>query len=225
VIAKTKASFSKRMLRVTQCHEELILAIYKKTNEKSLKTMLVEQYVMLGVVSWETHLHDLFVVYIQSKPEVAISSMEQRITQSVEGKFGGRAADCIRFDVKKPLTTQRIESLLDPKNWNITVKSSNELASKANNWLHAKYAKAFSLDKADSQFLDFAIAMRNYLSHRSAGSRSTLKAALGNLSEAPNSSLIGSVRDLGAYLKHITPSGRSRAVEFVNRLMDIAGKL
>lgn len=220
-----KTLFAKRMSKATSCHEELILAVHNKRNERALQTMLVEQYVTLAVVTWETYLHDLFIAYILKKPDNALSSIEKRITQSVESKFGSGAANCLSFSVKTPLTEQRITSLIDPKEWNITVKSAQELTSKANDMLHATHAMKFSLDKADSQFLDFAIAMRNYLSHRSAGSRSVLKDALAKLSEPANQNFSASIQDLGSYLKHSLSSGKSRAVEFVQRLVGIANKL
>lgn len=202
-----------------------MLAVHNKKNERALKTMLVEQFVMLSVVLWESFLNDLFLAYALENSNAAIGSLERRILQSVDGKFGPHAASCVQFSVKKPITKQRLVSLLDPKNWNITVASAQELASKANDLLHAKFAKTFSLAKTDSQFLDFVVTLRNFLSHRSKGSRAIMNEALSRLTEAENQFLHGGTQNIGSYLKFIGPDGKSRAVAFATRLVALAVKL
>ena len=226
MMAIVKAGFSKRIAKATANHAELMLAVHNKKNEQALRTILTEQYVMLAVVLWETYLNDLFIAYAMDKPSTVISSLEKRIASSIGSKFGQYAATCVKFAVRKPITRQTIVSLLDPKNWNITASSSKDLATKANEILHATFAKRFSLDKADSQFLDFAIAVRNFLSHRSGGSRTTLRNALNLLSEPANDFLTGgNTANFGTYLKTPCASGKSRAIELVNRLAGVAEKL
>jgi hypothetical protein len=224
VTDKVRKTFCKRISDVTRSHEELILAVHNKKSEQALKTMLVEQYVMLSVVLWESFVNDIFLAYALDNSSVAVGNLKRRIGQSVEGKFGAHAASCIRFSVRQPITKGRLALLLDPKNWNITVRSAEELSSKANELLHARSAKKFSLAKSDAQFLDFVVAFRNFLSHRSKGSRATMKEALSRITEADNKFLCGSTKNVGGYLKYVCTGGNSRAVSFVNRLVTLAAK-
>lgn len=202
-----------------------MLAVHNKKNELTLRTMLVEQFVMSSVVLWESFLNDLFLAYALEQPETALGSLRKRITQSIDGKFGQHAASCFQFSVKKPLTKQRLIALLDPKNWNITVTSAQELASKANDLLHARFAKTFSLTKTDGQFFDYVIALRNFLSHRSKGSRAILNEAVARLTEPENHVFKGSTKNIGGYLKTTGPNAETRAIALAARLVSFASKL
>jgi hypothetical protein len=158
-------------------------------------------------------------------PEAAVNNLKKRIDQSVSGKFGGKAAKCICFRVKSPISKKHIVALLDPKDWNITVRNAAELFSKANEVLVAEFARRFSLDKADAQFFDFAVSLRNYLGHRSDGSRAELKAALRGFLEAANAPLAAKLVNIGTYLKTKNSTGATRAVIFAQRLISISEKL
>src|SRR5262245_34802645 len=115
-----------------------MLAVHNKVNQAALETTLVEQFVMLSAVQWESFLNDLIIAYVMMRPQAAIKNLETRINQSVEGKFGERAAGCTIFKVPKPFTRPKIVGLLDPKDWNITVASAKELSAKANDLLVAE---------------------------------------------------------------------------------------
>ncbi|MCX6900102.1 MAG: hypothetical protein NT105_15560 [Verrucomicrobia bacterium] len=221
-----KANFKRRLSKAIKCHAELMLAVHNKLNQAALETMLVEQFVMLSSVQWESFLNDLIIAYVLMRPGTALQSLEQRIEKSVQGKFGTQAVSCLTFKVRKPVTRQRIAGLLDPKDWNITVGSGEELSTKANDLLSAEFAKRFSLDKDDAQFIEFGVALRNFLGHRSDGARAELKAAIQSLSE-PKNVCFRAVKlgDVGTYLKAKTPAGITRAVACATRLMEIAEKL
>jgi hypothetical protein len=222
---QVKATFNKRLSKASGCHRELMLAVHNKINQAALETMLVEQFVMLSAVQWESFLNDLIVAYVMMRPQAAINTLETRIGQSVAGKFGERAAGCTVFKVKKPFTRQKIVSLLDPKDWNITVGSSQELTAKANDLLVAEFAKKFSLNKSDAQFIDFAVALRNFLGHRSEASRKALKDSLNALTEPQNALFKGRIHDVGSYLKAKDSAGITRAIAFASRLIAISAVL
>jgi len=118
-----------------------------------------------------------------------------------------------------------VTGLLDPKDWNITVGSAQELSTKANEFLAAEFARSFSVDKSDGEFVNFAVALRNYLGHRSDGSRTALKSAVGSLSESANSIFQSAIGDVGTYLKRSDSTGVTRAVAFAQRLILVAEKL
>jgi hypothetical protein len=222
---KVKSTFKKRLSKAITCHLELILAVHNKRNQAALETMLVEQFVMLSAVQWESFLNDLIIACVLMRPDTALKNLQGRVEQSIKGKFGEKAANCMTFKVEKPITRQRVVGLLDPKDWNITVGSAQELSTKANDFLAAKFAKKFSIDKSDAQFIDFAVALRNFLGHRSDGSRAELKAGIQSLSEPINTAFKAMLGDVGSYLKAKDGQGTTRAVLFAQRLIQISEKL
>jgi hypothetical protein len=222
---RVKSNFDERLSKATECHRELMLAVHNKLNQAALETMLVEQFAILAAIQWESFLNDLIIAYAMMSPKTALKGLEERIEKSVQDKFGERAAKCVTFAVKQPFTLVKISKLLDPKDYNITFKSASELTSKANDILTAKFAKRFSLDKTAAQFVDFEVALRNFLSHRSDSSRNILKNSIDALSEAQNLSLKASIRNMGTYLKAKDANGKTRAVIFAERLVEISKKL
>jgi hypothetical protein len=222
---KVKTNFVQRLLKASECHRELMLAVHNKVNQAALETMLVEQFAMLAAIQWESFLNDLIIAYATMSPKTALNGLETRIGKSIQDKFGERAAKCVTFTVKKPFTLFKISKLLDPKDYNITVKSAGELTSKANDILAAEFAKKFSLDKADAQFMDFEVALRNFLSHRSDSSRGILKGSIQSLTEAQNLFLRAPITNIGTYLKAKDAAGKTRAVVFAERLVEISQKL
>ena len=67
-----------------------MLAVHNKRNQAALETMLVEQFVMLSVVQWESFINDLIIAYVLMRPNTALKSLRRRIEQSIERKFGER---------------------------------------------------------------------------------------------------------------------------------------
>src|SRR5215510_3318088 len=134
--------------------------------------MLVEQFVMLSAVQWESFLNDLIIAYVMMRPQAAINSLETKIGQLV-----------------------------------------------------AEFAKKFSLNKSDAQFIDFAVTLRNFLGHRNEASRKALKGSVSALSDPPNAIFKGQIRDVGTYLKTKDGAGTTRAIAFASRLIAISAVL
>jgi hypothetical protein len=222
---KVKANFKFRLIKAVSWHGELMLAVHRKVNQAALETMLVEQFAMLSAVQWESFLNDIIMTYAVMRPRAAIKALQQRVGASVRSRFGERAARCMKFQVKSPVTWDRLVGLLDPKDWNISFTSAEKLRDRVNELLAAEFAKRFSLAKDDAQFFDFAVALRNFLSHRSAASRTALKTAINLFTEAANTPFKANLGNAGTYLKARDSTGTTRAVLFAKRLIDLAGKL
>src|SRR5207247_9334381 len=110
---------------------------------------------------------------------------------------------------------------MDPRNFNVSVRSAGELAERANVVLAAEFAKRFTLAVDDARFFDFGVAIRNYLGHRSKASRAALKAAVVPLA-GPNADLGGALPTIGAYLKLRNGTGDTRSIVIANRFIDLA---
>lgn len=216
--------FTERLTAAIDYHRELLLAVHLKTHQASLETMLAEQFTFNSAVLWEGFLSDILLTYVVMSPKTYLALLEQRVTQSLKERFG---SEVVRYhDISFPSKINRgqAKSLIDPKQFNITVRSATGLAQKANDLLAAKYAKKFTLIPEDAHLVDFSIAIRNYLGHRSSAARETLKAAVQPLAGA-NADLQTDVRDVGSYLKHRNAAGDTRAIILAQRLIAVASKL
>ena len=220
VIAKIDA-LGKRAL---SSHSELVLAVYNKRNQASLASLLAEQLVISIAVAWESFLSQLMLAYVAIDSKQGVQGLQERIRQAVETRFGVEASKMVRFSDPIVLTSARLAALFDPKGWNLTPTSAEGLSNQANQLLAGHHARKFTLENADARFVDFCLAIRNFLSHRSAGSRQALNNGVSDLA-GPDVALKGHLGPVGAYLKTKAVPSETRAIFIVNRLIGIANKL
>jgi hypothetical protein len=141
--------------------------------------------------------------------------------QSVREKFGHPTAQFLRFTPPTQISLAQTRAMVDPKEFNITITSADVLTRRANELLEAKYARLFTLNPEFAQFVNYIIAARNYLAHRSKSSRKQLKSAVGVL-EGPNLPFAGSVSKVGSYLKARDAQNQTRAIVIARRLIVLA---
>lgn len=219
------AKFIQRLDSLISHHDELIIAIHNKKNEATLKTELTIQFVVQSVLLWETFLNDLILAYIEMEPSRALASIENDVKQIVNTKYGERIKRAIKISLPRNPKRDTIIKLLDPKGWNITSNDADKLYATATKYISSKFAKNFAFDTDDSEFYNYLVALRNFLSHNSTGSKSKLKNSIASISTPKNSFLKAKSFHAKNYLKEITSSERSRALMLVNRIKEIAIKL
>lgn len=222
---KTVQRFVNQLNELLSHHGELKLAIHNKKNESTLENELVCQFVLQAAVLWESFQSDLLLTYIVMKPSKALKSLETRIRQSVGEKFGKGCRRATNFTRPSRPSRAVLEGLLDHRGWNLTVRNADKLSGRANDLLASRYAKRFSLERKDSEFYNYVVALRNYLSHYSSGARIELKKTIDALSDDSNHSLKAPISVIGRYLKSNTGNGTTRAELVVERIKDIARKL
>ncbi|MES2931616.1 MAG: hypothetical protein V4682_02870 [Patescibacteria group bacterium] len=205
-------------------HRELLSAVHLKTHQASLETMLSEQFVFNMVVYWEVFVSDLLLSYLVMSPAQYRKTLREKIQASIKDRYGSAASRTISFRNETRLSLAQAAALVDPKDFNISVISADNLAKRANEILAAKYAKSFTLDPDDRQFVDFLISIRNYLAHRSQGSRTALRSAVTSL-RGINSDLSGNITNVGTYLKAKNAADETRALVIARRLEELALKL
>jgi hypothetical protein len=173
----------------------------------SLETMLSEQAIMTLAVSWESFLHDVLISYMEHRPKPCLKDHADRIRRSLGERFPG-ASRWVSVTFPDSPTQAQLERLIDPKGRNISATSASTLRDLANRLLAAPYARKFSLNADDSAFIDYLVAVRNFLGHRSNGARERVREAIRALgTNAANAELTGQTRRLGVYLKQPTASG------------------
>jgi len=143
----------------------------------------------------------------------------------VQAKFGKPVARLTRFDRPSDLTANKVAALVDPAGWNLSLSSASKLASRANEMLASRFARRFSLDEEDGAFLEFSVALRNYLGHKSTKARKNLRVAHAQLSGGKNDAFIAPITNLGAFLKGKNADGNSRVRLHALRLVEIASAL
>lgn len=221
---KVVGEFSKRLQSSVGYHQELLLTVHLKKHQASLETMLAEQFALNVVVLWEVFLNELLISYLIMSPSRFSKNLEERVYQSMKKRYGSSLSQMIKFTFPSELTFSKASLLVDPEELNISVKSADQLAQKANELLSARYAKLFTLEPEDAQFIDFVIATRNFLAHRSGGARTKLKSAIVPLTGI-NSTLQGSISHIGTYLKTLDQTGNTRSAFIAQRLVEVANKL
>lgn len=217
--------FARRIGDVTRDFNELKLAVYGKKRQASLETMLAEQAMMSIAVQWEAFVNDLITAYVVERPKSTLLDFDTRLRQSIDDKFPG-VARWIHWSFPRAISRPQAEKLLDPKGWNVVAPSAQALADMANRRLEAVDARKFSLAADDRDFIDYLVSLRNYLGHRSAGSRQKLLDSIAQLKPAGvNAPLKADLRQTGAYLKQVIAGGESRVTFVASRVQDIAAKL
>jgi hypothetical protein len=222
--AKVGDTFSQRIKALLRDYDELILAAHQKKRQASLETMLSEQTVMALAVFWESFMHDLLIAHVVRRPRPCLRGYSDRIHQSLSEKYPG-ASRWVSVEFPSAPTLTQIQRLLDPKGWNIVAPSALSLRELANRLLHASDARKFALNADDAAFVDYLTALRNFLGHRSEGSRETLLNAMRAITQnSANGELHGTARHVGKYLKTHTQSG-TRVDSIGKRILDIAATL
>jgi hypothetical protein len=186
--------------------------------------MLAEQFALNTTVLWEVFLSDLLMAYVVEEPASYMRNLELRLAQSVRDKFGVEALRCVSIDLPHDIAMSKVAAWLDPKEFNLTFKSAGALQSRANDLLAAQFAKKFSLELDRSQLVNFIVALRNYLAHRSLASRAELKENAAVLSGV-NTDLNDRIKTIGSYLKSRLSGGDSRATFLATRISVLAGSL
>lgn len=222
---KVADRFQKRIADVLRDSDELFIAVHDKKRQASLENMIAEQSVMLTAVLWEAFVNDLVVSYVIRAPRTCLNDVTERFRQSTNEKFAG-ATRWISLNFPPELSQTQVEKLLDPKGWNITAKSAQGLAELANRHLSAVDAKRFSLEADDRDFIDYLVALRNYLGHRSDMSREELIDSIGTFKPTgSNADLIAPIHTVAVYLKQAIGGAGRRVNVIGRRLSHISAKL
>jgi hypothetical protein len=213
--------FRKRLETVTGNHKELMLAVAGKRRQASLESTLSEQFALNATVLWELFISELLMAYVSEDPRHYLQALRARMEQSVKERFGSAALKCMHLDLPSVVAPDKVAAWLDPKDFNLTVKSADALAVRANATLAAQHARKFTLERDNSDLFNYILALRNYLAHRSDASRRQLQRSAATLGGA-NSELNAPIRTIGPYLKERISAGNTRATLVADRLSALA---
>jgi hypothetical protein len=220
------AAFDRDVRGAIARHNELTLAVYRKVNQKALETALSEQFALSLLVRWETFLSDLVIAYIGMDANHCCTHISSSVMKSVTEKFGKTVARFTTVSLPRNPSGRQVRLLLDPGGWNVTASKAEKLANLADSHLPAKYAIKFHLDAEDSYLVDYALAVRNYLGHRSRGARDRLSNAVSAMKSTTRyAHYVGSIAKIGPYLKAQVAGSRPRVVALAEDLLQLASRL
>lgn len=188
-----------------------------------VENLVAEQFATSIAILWEGFIHDVLVSYVLKSHKKYLNVLKKRIVKSVTERFGPECGNKIVFAFGTPRAISDIELLLDPKGWNLAANSGDKLAAVANDLLKSSAARKFSLDSEDRFFVNFLVALRNFLAHRSAASRKVLIAAIRKMAlGGKNGGLHAQKINISKYLLHTNgPTGNRLKVIFA-RVRQIA---
>ena len=180
-------------------------------------------------VRFENYLSDLFLAYLNRDFSTYQDWVKNRVDQSTAEKFGSWAGGRTAFSPVTHVAVAELESIVDPTGWSLTFGSASKIGDRATEWLAAGHrARVHSLTASDQDLIDTARSVRDFIAHRSPGSKKRMNVQLqvvnqhgGNphLARGPNA-----IHDEGAYLKAVT-GGHRRLTTYSSRLQDIALKM
>ena len=222
---KIKEAFRKNIKLTIEHNDELHHEIHHNVSRGSLETVLSEQLAMTVATQWEAFINDLLTAYVLARPKKVLEDFQRKSKNLIEEKYGTEVARRISFDTKRKPTGANISVLLDPQQRNISANTASNLAKIADKHLNAQQAKKFSLKAEDRQFIDYLIALRNFLAHRSVGSRERLKGAVDNLTHPDNSAFSGPMGRFESYLRQRDGRDNTRAKLIALRIQKISRKL
>jgi hypothetical protein len=143
---------------------------------------LVAEYTFLGAsILLEGFISDLFVAYINKDPDVFVQAMTSSMQLSSEDDFGKRAITFTSKEIKSHLSLEKIRTILDPNEYNVTFPHESEMKKRAGLWLSVKHKGFFnSMPKPNYALIDTTKSVRNFLAHRSTAAQKTMQTALAN---------------------------------------------
>ncbi|MDD5593321.1 MAG: hypothetical protein PHG97_01090 [Candidatus Margulisbacteria bacterium] len=218
------AQFKREVGQNVQFYTDLLKAIDKKINEKSLHSMLATQLTFTLFSLWEAFLSDIFISYVRKSPSKAIKNLRAKVNKSLYDKFGSDVSRNTHLNLGNSLSWHTATSILDPKEWNITRVEPVKFTQLANENLSARHAKLFSFTEKDTEFYKFTKKMRNYLAHGSIASRRELGLAIKSIENPDNLFLKARLGEIGPYLKQVV-TGKSRVLLIADRLLQFADQL
>lgn len=179
-----------------------------------------------GFVAFESFVSDLFLAYMNRDFSVYQGQLWGRIESSITERFGQWAISRLRFLTLKHVPINSIEDIVDPEGKVITFSTTEKMVECAKNWLSPKHcAGLFALTPSDTQLLDTARAIRNYIAHESSGAYRLMNDKLATVDSGPPNDGLGRgkhyIQDVGVFLKAYAGSER-RLTRYLGRLESIS---
>lgn len=208
--------------------ESALLDIGGKGLRQQTRIHMVEFSYLAASILLEGFLNDLFVAYINRRPEAFVAYLTSKMTIETKDELAKRAATHATIDIQKHLTMDKIRKIIDPHEFNLTFQTTADLKHSAGVWLDPTYKAYFlSISKQHGALLEATKAVRNYLAHRSNSSQKRMQTALHNV-DLPASFKRGTnkINSVGSFLDSAPKVGApTRLTSYLSEIKIIAQHL
>lgn len=180
-------------------------------------------------VAFEIFCSELFVGLINRDPANfqtwMINKQSEVIAKSVPSWIFNR----LTISSTRHLPVEEVREAIDPKKFNVTFRSAREMRRRANQWLSsANSVGILSLTVADRDFLNCAMAIRNFIAHESQASHKTMNNQLIRVNKTGQNPQLcrttHGVNSVGAYLR-AKRNSVSRVSIYVDEFLNIANQM
>lgn len=224
--AIVRAEFDSEMTRLSDHFQRVLDAITGSAHQMADASRLAESVFVSAYVSFEGFVSNLFIAYLNRDPTAFQHSVDTRMLQSLQQKFGPWHSARTSFATLSHVNVDAIRDILDPDQKNLTFGSTAKMKERAAEILVPEYRDRIqALTDHDARVLDTARATRNYISHRSDSAYRDMNARLSTVDAGPPNSELGrgahAVLAVGSFLKAETNTDR-RVILYVRRLQNIA---
>jgi hypothetical protein len=173
-------------------------------------------------IGWESFLSDWHIAAINRDSSAFVSDLQQRVEQSVTGRWPGLKGK-LNLSIPKHPSLDLITEVLDPEGGNLSFAGKAKWRERAQRELCDPYRTAvLSLGDSDYKLVTASVAIRDCLAHRSQKASNVMNEALGRLATRDAALRRGQQRvqpsGIGAYLYAQTGSGRR--VELYHQRLD-----
>ncbi|WP_421192437.1 hypothetical protein [Aeromonas jandaei] len=192
-------------------------------------TILSELVFLNTYVSFETFLSALFTAYVNKKPINYQNSQEAKIKKLVKEHFGDWYSNKISMSKIPHLKAEDVESLIDPKGFNLTFNSTEEMKRTAGGWISQDLrSNLFRLSADDCKFIDCCREIRNAIAHKSKRSFTSMNEMLRSVDARSTIAFIhrpeNDIKNVGVFLKSKI-NGEQRIITSMLRLQAIASAM
>ena len=224
-----RADFRVDVLSLMAYMNRARMALEGESHEKGDVSRLATTSFLPLYVRFERFLSDLFLAYLNRNFSRYQSWTEGRIEQSVEQRIGQWAKDRLQFNTVKHVKVHDLESIVDPEGRNLTFRDTDKMKLRAREWLSPQHANRLTnLADHDCRLIDTARAIRDFIAHRSPGSRVRMNAMLRTVAAGGHNGHLGrgkkEVQNVGVYLKAVRARKRRVAI-YAQRLNDISTRM
>jgi hypothetical protein len=143
------------------------------------KNFVKEFAFLSAAILLEGFISDLFVAYINRDRTRFTQYLVNHMKIETSDPHAKKAVNLAIVSMPQHLSASQIRSVLDPRDYNVTFTTVDEMKASAGRWLVAPYNAYFTgLNPGQSAEIVAIKTMRNFLAHRSSASKDEMQLAL-----------------------------------------------
>lgn len=226
------ADFISEVDKALSHYERILVALKGSQNEQLDITIMSRNLFHSVFVDFECFVSDLFVSYLNRDFSQYQATFEGVVKKAAKGsKVSPWLISRISFDSPKHMKLEELADAIDPLGWNLTFKDCDQMKLRAKDWLVDPYrAKVESLNDENSNLIDTARSIRNWIAHQSTGSGIIMNDMLKDIDQGPGTSNhelgrgVKEISNIGFFLKSQN-NGERRVQAYSRRLKEAARNL